>query len=113
MPIATADTLVMLLLTTRIFPVSSTIPVLSSTPLAAIVESYSMYSALVGVAAAATAIRMVIADAFRLQMLNVATVNVSAGTVYTYVSVAAAKSDAPRLPVAILILHWLYLCQHK
>ena len=61
-----------------------------------------MYSALVGVAADARAILTVIGDAVLLQIDTDVTVNVVAGQVYNVVSVVAARSAVPSLPVAII-----------
>jgi hypothetical protein len=61
-----------------------------------------MYSALVGVASDATASLTVIGAAVLLQIFTDATVNVVAGQVYNVVSVVAARSAIPSLPVAII-----------
>jgi hypothetical protein len=60
-----------------------------------------MNSALVGLAADATATLTVIAAFPLLQILRVTTEKVSEGTVYSGVLVANAKSATPNLPVAI------------
>jgi hypothetical protein len=60
-----------------------------------------MNSALVGVESDATATLTVIAAFPLLQILKVTTEKVSAGTVYSGVLVAAVKSAAPNLPVAM------------
>jgi hypothetical protein len=62
------------------------------------------------VADAATATRMVAADAPLFTIFTVITENVVAGTVYSVVLVAAARSATPSLPVAIIYFSMLYLC---
>jgi hypothetical protein len=72
-----------------------------------------MKSAFAGVAVVVTAILAVAGVAFLLQILTVSTVNVSAGTVYNVVLVAAARSAVPNLPVGIIYSPCLYLCYCK
>ena len=84
-------------------PTFITIPVRSSTPLATNDVSYSMYSATVGVAAAATAKRMLAGVLeLRLHIFTETTLNVAEGGVYTVVSAVVVMLKAPNLPVAIL-----------
>jgi hypothetical protein len=102
MPITTALTLVRLDLTIRyLLVLSITIPVRSRTPFANKSVSYSRYSLAEGDVLELTAILTVAVVAPLLQTDTVTTENVSAGTVYTVVSVVADKSATPNLPVAI------------
>jgi len=101
MPYTTAETLVVLDLTTTILPASNTRPDLSRTAFAGIEVSNSIYSLLVGVPVLANATRTVTAVAFLFTMFSVNTENVLAGTVYRAVSVVAARSATPNLPVAM------------
>ena len=82
MPYTTAVISVAEAYTTILWPAASTMPVLSTTPLDNNDASYSMYSALVGVAEVATAIRMSLAVVeFLLHRLTVTTANIDAGQV--------------------------------
>ena len=94
--------MIALALTTNNLPASSTKPVLSRTPLATISTSYSMYSASLGVADDAIAIRTSAGVVPRLHILTVNTENVLVGQVYNVVFVASAKSSVPNLTVAII-----------
>ena len=106
MPNATALTFAADDRTTIFLPASSTIPVLSNTPLANISTSYSMYSEAKGISAAATASLTDIAELPRLHILTLVTANVSTGQVYNVWLVAALKSATPSLPVAIINLRY-------
>ncbi len=105
MPNTTALQLTALEYATKSLPACKTIPVLSSIPFGAIVESYSINSAFVGVASVEQANLIVHAvfDLFTIDTL--ATANVLAGTVYKVVYEPAAKSaGVPKMPDAICIL---------
>jgi hypothetical protein len=89
--------------TTNNLPASMTIPVLSRTPFVTNDESYSIYSAIDGVAELATAIlinAVALLDLFTT--FTVTTPNVVAGTVYTVVSAVVVMLAVPNLPVGIL-----------
>ena len=91
--------------TTINLPASITIPVRSSTPLATMSASYSMYSPAAGVAELATAMRMsAAAELLLFTTHTVTTENVLAGTVYTVVSAVVVMLAMPNLPVAIFVL---------
>jgi hypothetical protein len=105
MPNTTALQLTALEYTTKSLPVCITIPVLSSIAFGAIVESYSINSAFVGVLASATASLIVNAVLDRLTIDTLHTANVLAGTVYNVTYDPADKSaGVPRIPDAIFIL---------
>ena len=86
----TGRTSVLSALTTKILPASITIPVLSSTPFANISASYSIYSAFVGVPAAATAILTLLVPVLLLHS-DKSPLKMCLGTVYTLVFVAAVN----------------------
>jgi hypothetical protein len=89
--------------TTINLPASNTMPVRSSTPLATISASYSMYSPSAGVAELATAMRMsAAAELLLFTTFTVTTLKVFAGTVYRVVSAVVVMLAIPNLPVAIL-----------
>jgi hypothetical protein len=90
--------------TTKYFPASITMPVRSNTPFATSAESYSIYSAVAGVAELDTAILICAeAELDLLTMFTDITENVLAGTVYTVVSAVDVILAVPNLPVAIII----------
>jgi hypothetical protein len=91
-----------LALTTNNLPASTTIPVLSKTPFADNTASNSKNSSLPGVAVSHTANRTLEELDPLLHNDTVNTENVPVGHVYTVVSLAAAKSAVPNLPVAII-----------
>jgi hypothetical protein len=88
--------------TTSRYPVCSTIPERSSTPLANICVPNSIYSATVGESVVDTANLTDTVLELLLQIDTVATVKVVAGTVYTVVFVIADKLLVPKIPVAII-----------
>jgi hypothetical protein len=71
--------------------------------------SNSIYSESAGVADDDTATLTVAAEAPLFTILTVTTENVLAGTVYSVVFVAAARSAIPNLPVAIMYSPCIYL----
>jgi hypothetical protein len=108
MPYATALTPVLLARTViNLLVASTTIPVRSSTEFAGIVTSYSKNALSAGAVlpdadVVVSATRAVTLVAFLLQSDTLTTANVFAGTVYSVVFVAAARSADPNLPVAII-----------
>jgi len=81
--------------TTNCFAACAVTPIVKNTvSFAGTVAPYTTYSAVVGVADAATATRYAVADAESLQIANVdTTAAVAAGTVYNVVFVAALGFD--------------------
>ena len=82
-------------------PPCITNPVRSKTPFGIIIVFHSIHSPAAGVPAVAIANFIVIAVVFLFVIETFATVYEPTGTVYTVVSVFAARSCTPNLPVAI------------
>jgi hypothetical protein len=115
MPITTTLRLLddVLVDTTKIFPASITIPVLSSTPLATNSESNSKYSVVEGVDELETEILIFAEAAPLLHIDTVATANVAGGQVYTEFVAVVVKSATPNLPVGISYFSNVYVFMLK